>query len=54
MCFLDYHGLFLFKIKWEKTLIKTFQSIVQKSKRKLLLLQTDKGSEFKTNYFNSI
>ena len=37
--------------KMGKTLIKAFQSIVQKSKRKPLSLQTDKGTEFKNKLF---
>ena len=37
--------------KMGKTLIEAFQSIVQKSKRKPLSLQTDKGMEFKNKLF---
>ena len=51
MCFQDFHGLFLLKNKMGKTLIKAIQSIVQKSKRKPLSLQTDKGTEFKNKLF---
>ena len=51
MCFLDFNWLSLFKIKWKKKIIKAFQSIVPKSKREPLSLQTDKGSEFKNKLF---
>ena len=55
LCVIDVFSRFSWVIpiqnKMGKTLIKEFQSIVQKSKRKLLSPQTDKGSEFKNKLF---
>ena len=55
LCVIDVFSRFSWVIpipdKTGKTLIKAFQSIVQKSKRKPLALQTDKGSEFKNKSF---
>ena len=55
LCVIDVFSKFSWVIpiqnKMGKTLIKAFQSIVQKSKRKPLSLQTDKGTEFKNKFF---
>ena len=55
LCVIDVFSKFSWVIpiqnKMGKTLIKAFQSIVQKSKRKPLSLQTDKGTEFKNKLF---
>ena len=55
LCVIDVFSRFSWVIpiqnKMGKTLIKAFQSIVQKSKRKPLSLQTDKGTEFKNKLF---
>ena len=55
LCVIDVFSKFPWVIpiqnKMGKTLIKAFQSIVQKSKRKPLSLQTDKGTEFKNKLF---
>ena len=51
LCVIDVFSKFSWVIpiqnKMGKTLIEAFQSIVQKSKRKPLSLQTDKGTKFK-------
>ena len=55
LCVIDVFSKFSWVIpiqnKMGKTLIEAFQSIVRKSKRKPLSLQTDKGTEFKNKLF---
>ena len=55
LCVIDVFSRFSWVIpiqnKMGKTLIKAFPSTVQKSKRKPLSLQTDKGTEFKNKLF---
>ena len=41
------------KTKTGRELVKAFEDILQHSPRAPRKLQTDKGSEFKTNFFNS-
>ena len=47
------HGLYLLKIKLEKTLVIAFKSVL-KSGRSPKSLQTDKGTKFKNKEFQNV